>query len=281
MTKLAWLYVLAACGGGDGGPRPVTFGGDRPVDIKLPPAFNDGRDYPLIIGLHGFGSQGFVHAAYFGLSRLVADGEALLLAPDGTVDSTGKQFWNADPVCCDFEGKNPDDVGYIARLIEDVTAAYPVDTSRVFVIGHSNGGFMAYRFACERPDLVTAIAGLAGAAASMPATCTPERAVNVLHIHGTADESVSYTGGGIGAGGAEASVLSWAGHDGCGASLTPGATYDLETALPGAETQALVAACPPGTGVELWKVEGGSHIPNWGSAFTPTLWQWLTDHPRK
>ena len=279
--KLPWLCLLAACGGGDSGPRPTTFGDDRPVDIKVPPAFDDSHDYPLIIGLHGFGSNGFTHAAYFGLTKIVSDGDALLLAPDGTLDNSGRQFWNADPACCDFDNKNPDDVGYLGKLIEDVIAAYPVDKSRVFVIGHSNGGFMAYRMACERPDLVTAIAGLAGAAASVPSSCTPARTVNVLHLHGTADATVPYAGGGLGGGGAEGSVQQWAGHDGCGTTLTAGATYDLDTVTAGNETQALSAACPSGVAVELWKIEGAGHIPNWGPAFTPTLWQWLTDHPRK
>jgi len=283
MMKLTWLCLLAACGGSssDTGPRPTTFGDGRPVDIKVPPGFDGSHDYPLIIGLHGFTSNGFVHATYFGLTKLVSEDKALLLAPDGTMDNNGSQFWNADPVCCDFNNKMPDDVGYIGKLIDDVIAAYPVDKSRVFVIGHSNGSFMAYRMACERPDVITAIAGLAGAASSMPASCTPEHSVNVLHIHGTADATVPFAGGGIGVGGAEGSVQQWAGHDGCGTTLAAGATYDLESQLAGSETQALASTCPSGVAVELWKVEGGSHVPNWGPTFTPTLWQWLDEHPRK
>src|SRR5512139_2144632 len=235
MHKLVWLGLLAACGGGDGGPRPTTFGDARPVDLSIPPRFDDGHDYPLILALHGYGSNAFTHTGYFGLRQLVANDEALMLAPEGTMDSGGRQFWNADAACCDFDGKNPDDVAYLGKLIDDVIAAYPVDRSRVFVIGHSNGGYMAYRMACDRADVITAIAGLAGVAASVPASCTPERAVNILHIHGTADTIVPYSN-------AEPSAQQWAGHDGCGTTLAPGATYDLENVSPGNETQALTAA---------------------------------------
>ena len=271
-----WLCgLLAACGGGgDSGPRPTTFGGDRPVDIKAPPSFDAGRDYPLIVALHGYGGNSFQHTAYFGLTKLVTDGEALMIAPDGIVDTGGRQFWNADPQCCDFGGKNPDDVGYIGKLVDDVLASWPVDRNRVFIIGHSNGGYMAYRMACERPDVITGIAGLAGAAASMRASCTPERSVNVLQIHGTLDDVVPYVSG-------EESVQQWSDHDGCTGPFVPGATFDLEAALPGNETRALAVACPTGVAVELWKIEGGSHIPNFGAGFTPTLWRWLQDHPRK
>jgi polyhydroxybutyrate depolymerase len=269
-----WLCVLAACGGSDSGPRPTTFGDSRPVDIKVPPNFDDSRDYPLIIGLHGYGSNAFTHTAYFGLTKLVSDGEAIMLAPEGTPDNGGRQFWNADPACCDFNGKNPDDVAYIGKLIDDAIDSYPIDKARVFVIGHSNGGYMAYRMACERPDVITAIAGLAGSAASNAATCTPERTVNILHMHGTNDATVPYSN-------AESSIAQWATHDGCGTALTAGGTFDLENVSPGNETQALTAGCPSNVTVELWKIEGAGHIPNWGPAFTPTMWMWLKDHARK
>ena len=270
--KLAWLCLLAACGSGDSGPRPTTFGDSRPTDIKLPPAFDDSRDYPLILALHGYGGNGFQHAAYFGLSKLVSDGEAIMIAPDGTVDSGGRPFWNADPACCDFGGLNPDDSAYLGKMLDDIIAAYPIDKSRVVVIGHSNGGYMAYRMACDHADVVTAIAGLAGAASSNPATCMPAHSVNVLHMHGTTDNTVPYS---------ENSMLQWAGKDGCGATLTPGATFDLENSVAGSETQALTAGCPAGVTVELWKMEGVGHIPNFSAAFTPTMWSWLKDHPRK
>ncbi|MBA3393965.1 MAG: hypothetical protein H0T89_15060 [Deltaproteobacteria bacterium] len=278
------VIFSAGCGGddsGDDGPRPMTFGGDRPVDLKVPPSFDATRRYPLILALHGYSSNGFVHGSYFGLPNLVASGEALLLAPDGTTDSGGKQFWNADPACCDFNNKNPDDVGYLGKLIDDVSASWPVDPARVFVIGHSNGSFMAYRMACERADVITAIAGLAGAASSVAASCTPSRSVNVLHIHGTADAVVPYDGGGLGGGGAVASVQQWVGHGNCGGSLVTQGTLDLESSIPGAETTRLAAACPDGVGIELWRVDGASHVPNWGPSFTPELWTWLTDHARR
>jgi polyhydroxybutyrate depolymerase len=280
MRFIVCVFAVVACGGGDSGPRQMMFGTDaRPAILDVPPAFDDGRDYPLIVALHGYSGNGFQHAAYFGLSQLVDADEALMIAPDGTTDDGGRQFWNADPACCDFGGKNPDDVAYIGKLIDDVIAAWPVDTSRVVLVGHSNGHFMSYRMACERPDVITAIAGLAGAASSMPAACTPARSVNVLHIHGTDDDTVPYAGGN--AQGAEASVQQWVMHDGCTPALTPGATYDLENSIAGNETQALAAGCPAGVAVELWRMDGAGHLPNWGPGFRTTLWQWLEDHPRK
>src|SRR5262245_8488402 len=93
--------------------RPTMLGGDRPVELKVPANLDESQRYPLVLVLHGYGASGFLQSAYFGASKLPAAGEAFVIAPDGTLDSTNKLFWNADPACCDFEHKNPDDVGYL------------------------------------------------------------------------------------------------------------------------------------------------------------------------
>jgi polyhydroxybutyrate depolymerase len=151
----------------------------------------------------------------------------------------------------------------------------------VILLGHSNGGFMAYRLACERADIVTEIGVLAGAATSD--TCTPDHDVNVLHIHGTADPEVPYDGGtttdsAVMFPGAIASTMRWAGFDGCGA-MTNGATMDLDAAVPGAETQIGTYACSQTAAIELWTMTGSNHIPSMQASFEPTLWAWLDGHP--
>lgn len=70
-----------------------------------------------------------------------------------------------------------------------------VDPDRIYVFGHSNGGFMAYWLACELSDEVTAIAVLAGSDYPTDADCQPSRPVSVLHLHGDDDELVFYEGG--------------------------------------------------------------------------------------
>ena len=53
---------------------------------------------------------------------------------------------------------------------------------------------MAYRLACEIPNQITGIA--VGAGAATMGTCTPSRAVNVIHLHGEQDLKVPLIGGG-------------------------------------------------------------------------------------
>ena len=275
------VALLAGCSDGST-DRPTTFGGDRPVDIDAPLKLSDGKLYPLVVVLHGYSANGFVQEAYFGMNALPDRDEALVIAPDGTVDSTGKQFWNADPACCDFDHKNPDDVKYIGGLIDEVLATWPVDPKRVFVIGHSNGGFMSYRMACERADVIAAIAPLAGLASSMPSACNPSKPVNVLHMHGTMDQTVPYgPTAAVGELGALGSVNQWAQKNGCGTSRTAAGDLDLETSQAGAETHKYKTdGCPAGGAVDLWTMEGVGHIPSLNNTFTGTVMQWFSEHSR-
>ncbi len=274
------LACVSACssdgggGGDDGGGRQHIFGGDRPVELKTPAMLTEGKQYPLLVVLHGYGANGFVQTAFFGTNALLDADEALVIAPDGTEDSAGKLFWNADAACCDFDHTNPDDVAYIGGLIDDISAEWPVDKNQVFVLGHSNGGYMAYRMACERADVIAAIGSLAGDASSMPAACTPSQPVNVVHLHGTADDTVPFSG-------AAPSVEQWQMKNGCGTTLVPTMDYDFDSTIAGAETHAAATdGCPEGGAVELWTMEGSSHIPIMNDTFAPTIFDWFTAHAR-
>ncbi len=289
MRSAVLALGLLACGGSDDpGERPRVFGGDREVELQAPDVLDEGREYPLVLVLHGYGANGLVQTGYFQLADLPENNEALLLAPDGTVDAGGRHFWNADPACCDFGGTGVDDVGYLSSVLEDVLDAWPVDRSQVYVVGHSNGGFMGYRMACERADLITATAILAGNTSQPASACTPSEPTSMLVLHGTADETVPYTGVQPGGGplqqtsaGAVESHARWSQYDGCGPSEVTG-SIDLDKGDgTGTETEVTVATgCPGSIGVELWTHQGVGHLPAYNNAFGSTLWTWLTDHAR-
>ncbi|MCX5745204.1 MAG: alpha/beta fold hydrolase [Proteobacteria bacterium] len=265
---------ILGCSSDPAPPRPIEYGGDRPTELLVPDAFDASKDYPLLLVLHGYGANGFVQKAYFQTAGLLASNDALVLAPDGTTDAMGNQFWNADPGCCDFNHTNVDDVGYLKQLVDDVMADYPVDPTRVVIVGHSNGGYMAYRLACDHAETFAAIGVLAGVASSTPATCLPSQPVSVLHMHGTGDTSVPFAT-------AAGSVALWTGKDGCAGGVTPGPTLDLESTLPGAETTtATVGGCPAGVAIEQWSITGAGHIPNFIPTYGRLVFDWLTAHGR-
>ncbi len=275
--------LLAACASDDpaSDPPPTVFGGDRPTTLQVPASYDADRSYPLLLVLHGWGGSSLLNQVYLGFTNAADTRDILVVAPDGTVDRDGKPFWNASDSCCDFYGTEVDDVAYLTGLVDDIRAAYSVDPARIYVIGHSNGGYMAYRLACERADIFAAITSLAGAAAFQdPATCVPSAGVSVLQIHGDADETVPYGGGNFP--GAVASVERWATYDDCTGSLTPTGELDIEKRLDGAETTtASVTSCPDGLATDLWTIQGGAHSPVLElPRFADLVWTFLSTHPR-
>ena len=265
-------------------PAQVVFGGDRPVTISVPRAY-DGCPAPLLLVLHGYGSSGKHHESYLGLDTLVEGQGVLVVSPDGTTDSEGSRFWNTgSDACCNFHGSTVDDVKYLRELLAELRGVYNVDPRRIYVVGHSNGGFMAHRLACELPGQLAAIVSLAGTR-SLTSCQGP---ISVLQIHGDRDVGVRFDGGtnilhkGGGAyPGAEETLSQWARDDRCKPTRTASTPLDLESTIAGAETTVSnFEGCPPGTAVTLWTIEGGGHVPTFGPQFSAQVWGWLAAHPR-
>ncbi len=165
------------------------------MKVRVPPSYEKSQPAPLLIVLHGYGSSGASHEAYFHLQQEAERRGFLTAYPNGTPDSVGNQFWNATDACCDFHRTGVDHVGYLDDVITAIEAAVAVDPQRIYLVGHSNGGFMSFRMACADADRIAAIVSLAGATFANTADCRPTEPVAVLDIHGTADDTVTFTGG--------------------------------------------------------------------------------------
>lgn len=262
----------------DGGvrPAPEALGPpERRARLSVPRAYDGTTPLPAVVLLHGFGASGEVQDAYLGLSRAARSRGFYVVVPDGTVNGGGSRFWNATPACCDFGGSGVDDVGYLTSLIDELEAAVPV--SAVYFVGHSNGGFMSHRMACERASRIRAIVNLAGSDFLRDTDCVPDRPVSMLQIHGDLDATILYAGSPGAYPSAPAVVERWARRAGCDVTTaTPGEPLDLDTGLPGAETEVLSyqTGCEDAR-AELWTLRGGSHIPSLGATFAPAVLDWL------
>ncbi|MEI7617790.1 MAG: alpha/beta fold hydrolase [Actinomycetota bacterium] len=257
----------------------------RPFDVFVPSTYNGTKAVPLVVLLHGYGASGAIQEAYFQIQPIAESHGFLYVHADGTKNATGSQFWNATDACCGGPAATVDDSAYITSIIESVQKNYKVDPKRIYVMGHSNGGFMSYRMACDHADKIAAIASLAGATFSDISKCAPSEPVSVLEIHGTGDQTIKYAGDqiqGRGYPGAQTTTATWAGYDGCAATSTTSPTkVDLEPGIDGAESSiAAFDGCPTGLGVELWSIEGGQHIPSVSPAFIGAIIDFLLAHPK-
>lgn len=248
----------------------------RPFRLHVPAGYDPAAPTPLLVGLHGYTSDSGELDSYFGLTAASDERGFLLALPDGLENPRGDRYWNAvDGGCCDFSGADTDDSGYLSRLIDHVRSSYAVGP--VALVGHSNGGYMSHRLACEHADQVDAIASLAGPLPADTSRCAPSRPVRVLHVHGDADDTVPYLGGALSSASAEETVEAWARLDGCEPSPLPLPAMDLDASIPGPETTVLRYAdgCAEGLRVELWTIAGGGHVPELGPAFTPAVLDFL------
>lgn len=269
---------------------PDVVGGARPAIVYRPFDYDPGVAYPLVVLLHGYATNAFVEDAFFGTSARVDTRGYLLVTPEGTLDPEGKQYWNAG-ACCAFGPSPPDDVAYLTGLVDEIQSAYHVDSRRIFVIGHSNGGAMAMKLACDAPSRFAAITSLAGIAPEHASECpaSPSR-VSVLDIHGDADDVVLYDGTTTTVGiplapypSATEALHRFALRLDCDdVAPTIGAAFDLAEQIAGAETtpSRYTAGCAPGTSAELWTIAGGSHIPFFVADGTDRVLDWLFAHPR-
>jgi len=294
----AALLVVAACASssGDAAPGtvsdtvstiPVATGStelgpdDRRATLVAPDEVT--APAPLLLLLHGYTSSGAAQDGYLGVSEQAASRGLYVLLPDGTANAKGERFWDATPACCNFTDPPVDDVGYLRDLVLEAIEDRPIDPNRVYVLGHSNGGFMAYRLACELADEVAAIAVLAGSDLPGDDGCEPSRPVSVLHLHGTDDRVIPYNGGRTVAPfpGAVEVVARWARRAGCDQPVV-GEPLDLDVGLEGAETQVTAyEGCAEGIDVQLDTIEGGRHVPGLDKdAVGVDVLDWLLDHTR-
>ena len=253
------------------------------VPLYVPSNPDPDASLPLIVSLHGFTSSGNQHENYFRLRNEIDDQQFLLCVPNGTTNFGGDRFWNATDYCCDFANEQPDDSGFLRGLIETIIADHPVDVDSIHVVGHSNGGFMSYRMACDHADLIASIGSLAGATFANPSSCTPSEPVHVLQIHGTNDDVIRFDGQCSWFScypGALESVEIWAEYNDCQDESQTVEALDLVGNITGKETSRtlLSGGCEQNGACELWAVNGGDHGPSFNGNFRRELVNWLLVH---
>lgn len=261
----------------------MTFDGiERTWRLYVPNSLPADERVPLVVGLHGGLGSGEQFARNSGFDDEAEAGAFIAVYPDG-VGAT----WNGGRCCGLAAATDVDDVGFIAALIDQVEADYPVDPARVYATGHSNGAIMSFRLACELSGRIAAIAVVAGSLET--GDCSPSRPVSVLLIHGDADLNHPLEGGQGPNSIANVDFTSVA-----DTMETIRAAMSCEAATTSAEdggvTTTTWSACPSGADVQLKVIAGASHAwpgstgisisgpPSQLLDATSTIWSFLGPH---
>jgi len=257
------------------------------VEIYLPSDYNPKVKTPLVIFLHGFAP---LTPAWYDillpLQKDAVNNGYIYAEPDGSVDGLGEYYWNATDACCDMFGNNPDHVGYILALVESIQQQYNIDPQRIHLVGHSNGGFMCHRMACESPQTFASIVSIAGAMWNEEFNCEPSEPIHVLEIHGTFDYIIWWVGGVIGLTpypGVNTTIEFWATHNGCSTTATNGGNFDLDWLIWFDETTRWIyEGCNDSVAgsAELWEVTAGDHFPAMSDEGIHALFEYLDTHSK-
>ena len=204
LVLLSLSLSLVACRKKDNPPdtknrisSSITVDGRiRTFLVNLPPNYDEAADFSLVIGLHGGGGSGEQFETSSKLTEKANASRFIVVYPDG-VQGNGllkARTWNAGGCCDDAVDNNINDVKFISALIDKLISEYKIDPKKVYATGHSNGGMLSYRLACE---LAHKVAAIAPNATTMVVTqpCNASRPVPILHMHSILDQNVPYQGG--------------------------------------------------------------------------------------
>ncbi len=230
----------------------------RSYSVHVPPAYDPRRPTPVVLAFHAAAMNGAAMARFCGLNETTDRSGFVVVYPNGTGSTPFFLYWDAGGV----RGRPSDDVGYVAKLLDDLATVVHVDPMRVYATGMSNGAMMCYRLAAELSDRIAAIAPVAGTMAIE--ICRPRRPVPVLHFHGTKDGLVLFGGPderipkNLKFLSVDASIRAWAEANGC--PQTP-EVFEIPDRVEDG-TRVLRKSYGPGKGgaeVILYIIEGGGH----------------------
>jgi polyhydroxybutyrate depolymerase len=156
---------------------------------------------PLVVMLHGAGATARIAAQQTRWIERADAAAAAVVFPEGVArdPQAAPQFRLNPQAWNDGSGRGHparlgiDDVGFIAALIEAAAARLPLDRSRVYVTGFSNGASLAFRVAAELSDRVAAAVAVAGHCWIEPPLLA--RPVPLLYVMGGADPLNPLDGG--------------------------------------------------------------------------------------
>jgi poly(3-hydroxybutyrate) depolymerase len=159
--------------------------------LFVPTTYDKAKKSPLIVALHGLGSNPQQIMRYRGLTDLAEKHGYVVVAPMG-YNSRG--WYGARAMVKGREG-DPKNLGELSQkdvmnVLGIVRKAYSIDPDRVYLMGHSMGGGGAFHLAFEHPDLWAALAPIAPALSRPAKEVGKIKHIPVILVQGDADRLV-------------------------------------------------------------------------------------------
>ncbi len=152
-------------------PTSVQSDGmERTFLVTVPAGYRSDVPHRLLVAFHGRTNSNVQVRAYYGFDQSATD--TIIVYPAALKGVNGS-FSYADPA------GDQRDVRFFDVIVDQIAGAYCIDRARIFVAGHSLGGWFANTLSCVRGDRIRGVATLGGSAT--PAACTGPVAAMLLH----------------------------------------------------------------------------------------------------
>jgi polyhydroxybutyrate depolymerase len=242
----------------------------RQYFLVAPDSYDPATPLPILIGLHGINGSPASFRDQFLFGALASEYKYVGIFPLGWGDEVNSNpTWNSGSCCLSAMVANINDVEFIQAIIQEVNKNYFVDESRIWAVGFSAGGMMAYKLGCDLASVVTAIGVVSGTLMQDP--CNPVAPISIIQLHGDLDDAIPLLGGGqYSTPPVRGSILTAAGIFGC----TP--IQDDSNEINAIETSTW--SCSYGTEVRLNVYKGIEH--EFLRSWPYELVNFLISHPR-
>ena len=248
----------------------ITIEGMQPrtYSLNVPTKYSAATASPLLLAFH---SRTTSFKTFFEDSKILSWAESMNFIVAGLNGAVyeGASSWNAGNCCTNATTYEENDLLFASTVIDFVSYKYSVDKSRIWAMGHSNGGMMTYRLACDLSEKITAIAVVAGA--QTDPTCSPSKPVSILHIHGNLDPTIPFHGGGK----FETPSIFHSVQDMAYRNLCSGMPKESSDA----SEERYIWVCTSGVETQLVNYQEQSH--GWVNGYTEEILRFLFAHPRK
>ena len=157
--------------------------------LYIPESYTGEEPFPVVFSLHGAAGTKESQYELSQFEELAEREQFILVTPEARPLVGNATFWNRS----DASGQ-PDDVGFLEALLDEIIGEYAVDLDRIYFAGSSNGGGMALECACQMSDRIAAVAAVKGYILPDQITaCNPSKPTAIIQMHGTEDPLAPYS----------------------------------------------------------------------------------------
>ena len=188
----------------------------------LPSDYTDNESYPLVVDMHGYTGTNYNMYNYSDWDRISEEHGVIIAYPQGHENS-----WNAGWCCGVAHDIGIDDVGFILQMIEQISANYSINDSKIYASGHSNGCAMTQKLANEASHIFAA--GGCMALYLLEDADPSFSPTPIIEVHGILDVVIPYSNSHsssiifdnslVGDEGAMKNIATWAEMNGCSGIL--------------------------------------------------------------